>query len=162
MLRGVGARVRLGQHGGRGLKKCVVLRHTGAFGRDVHVRDPTHGGHKIGFLSSHFLTGELQPRHRRSVIGAKGRDVFNCLSEDTNGNVGQVDRCARICSGEGYVVSCVVITVLLVVTCAFPVCRSSVSIVSAERRRALLTLTIGPVFPSELTNTLTVLSRDLL
>ena len=97
----IGARVRLGQHRCGRLNQNIVLRHAGAFRSDVHIHDSTVGRNQVGLLLAHFLAGETQPRHRRSVVCPQGGYVLNRLRKDAHRDVAQIDRCSLVGRREG-------------------------------------------------------------
>ena len=95
-------RVGLSQHRCGCLDQHVVLGQSRALCGDVHVDDPSVGRFQVALLPGHLVGGEAQAGHGCSVVRTQGGNVLHRLSEDSHGDVRQIDRACGILRNEGH------------------------------------------------------------
>ena len=94
--------VGLGQHRCGCLDQHVVLGQSRALRGNVHVDDPSVGRFQVALLPGHLVGGEAQSGHGCSVVRTQGGNVLHRLSEDSHGDVRQIDRACGILRNEGH------------------------------------------------------------
>ena len=77
------------------LNQHVVLGQSCTLRGDVHVDDPSVGRLQVALLPGHLVGGETQAGHGCSVVRTQGGNVLHRLSEDSHGDVRQIDRTWR-------------------------------------------------------------------